>query len=238
MRRATSSELLQNLLGVVDDGTDTAEIIRNSYLLEGNLSGKLAGFQINWSEMEKWQKGHPNAPPEGATGISSVNVRAMCWHGGPKERPQDLSEVVNLTASPSQGDTTYVVGELPYRSNQPSKVESYTCVWGMTQRVDVLKARPLPVSTTQLFHDGEEGAGNDGIGYITEGTNDQTKGWILTEGSTIRPSSDMQTWLSGKEAQEYSSELWPNFRRTDDEQLNRNPWLNCVQKDRCAVAGN
>jgi len=141
-------------------------------------------------------------------------------------------------------EITYVVGELPYRSDQPSQLESYTCVFGMRQEVDVLRANPLPVSTTALFHDGEEGADSNGIAYITEGTNDPEKGWVSTvNGDALRPSDntddeDMQEWLSDKTAFETSAELWPNFIRSDDAQKNRNPWLNCVQDGECAVAGN
>jgi hypothetical protein len=108
----------------------------------------------------------------------------------------------------------------------------------MRQEVDVLRANPLPVSTTQLFHDGEEGADSEGIGYITEGTNDPSKGWIRTmNGDALRPSEDMQSWLSGKETLETNAKLWPNFRRdSEDQSLNRNPWVNCLQNDECGIA--
>lgn len=200
-------------IGPVDD--PAMEI--NSYALTGNLGGKLAGFQIDWEEMQKWQEGHPVAPAEGGDGASPVDVNAMCWHGGPDERPQDLeNDVVNLTASVTEGETTYVVGELPERSSTPSNPEAYSCVFGMSQRI---RTDISPVSTqTTLFYEGSEDTyrnpAGETYGYITEGTD--INGNLQIEDSFIQPSGDMQTWLEGKQASESSGDLWPNFRAEED----------------------
>ena len=175
--------------------------------------------------MEKWQAGHPAAPPQGnSDGVESVEVRAQCWHGGPQERPTDLSNAVNMSESVEKDATTYLVHELPDRSglNRP---QSYTCIFGFRQFVD--KNKVTLTSDTDLFYQGEEGTlqidGRD-VGYITEGTNDGGKGQVFISDDRIRPSEDMQTWLSDKTVSEYSGKLWPNFRRTDVKSKNRNPW--------------
>lgn len=54
----------------------------NSYMMESDdLGGKLAGFQINWSEVQKWEGGHPAAPPQGSEdgNVAPHRVEAMCW---------------------------------------------------------------------------------------------------------------------------------------------------------------
>lgn len=184
--------------------------------LNGDLGGKLAGFQIDWEEMRKWQGAHPSAPPEGGGGVNPLKIRAMCWQGGPDERPQNLNEAVNLSASVNEEETTYVVGRLPERSTTPSNPNSYACVLGMSQfiRTDLVTTS----SETVLFTDGTEGTKTSQVGesygYITEGTD--VSGGIETVEDPIQPAEDMQQWLDGKQANEFSGELWPNFRKQED----------------------
>lgn len=135
-----------------------------------------------------------------------------------------------------------MVGELPYRTNPPTNTQSYSCVFGMQQVVEVTSTSVSEATT--LFWNGEKGTdGSDRtdreVGYITEGTNDVQKGNIEITSSAIRPSNDMQQWLSGKEASEYGgSGLWSNFNRSTNNEWNRNPWQACVNQGDCAVAGN
>jgi hypothetical protein len=171
--------------------------------------------------------------------VSRVSIEAMCWQGRQGERPQNLDKVVNLTAQVSEGDTTYVAGKLPERSsvNNP---QSYSCVFGFTQTVDILQ-NPV-TSATDLFVDGEPGTeltggGSRQVGHITEGTNDGGKGMIFIDDRQIKPSPNMQDWLQGKQANE-AGELWTHFRKSEQQPKNRDPWLNCVQEGSCGVAGN
>lgn len=202
------------------------------------------GVQINWSEMQKWEGAHPAVPPEGTYAADPVNVRAMCWWGGQKERPQDLqNDVLNLSAQAAEGQTTYAVGKLPERSPAPSNTGSYSCVFGLHQWVDILQITPS--AETTLFYEGSEGTSSTPTdteyGVITEGTNDANKGNVRIDDQQIRPATNMQQWLEGKQANEASRELWKHFRRRpEDDTINRNPWIACMNSDSnpCGVAGN
>lgn len=208
----------------------------------------LAGFQMNWSQMESWQRAHPKAPPQGAgDAVKPVRIIAMCWQGGNGERPQDVSEVVNMSAEVVDGADTHLIGEIPERTNEPANNESYSCVFGMSQEIT---ASDITLSTdSDLFWEGEEGthtiATGDKIGYITEGTNDPGKGQVRVVGSSIRPSEhtgdeNMQEWLSGRtDVDTNPNRLWPNFRKTVTQpERNRNPWQACVNDGICGIAGS
>lgn len=212
----------------------------NPYILEGYLQEELAGFQIDWTQMQKWGNAHPSVTPEGGTGYQPVKVEAMCWWGGKNERPTDMDEVVNITETVEEGNVTHVIGKLPARESEPEFAGTYSCVYGMSQTVeaDVI----VTSSQTDLFFDGKEGAElmETGrlIGYITEGTEDILKGNVQTVTERIKPSPDMQSWLEERRSTEVDAELWENFRKTDEEQENRNPLQNCINRGTCTASGS
>lgn len=229
-----------------DVGTSfNVEMIVNPYEVDGDLGGKYIGFQINWSQMQKWEQAHPMAPPEGSDGVRKVRIKAMCWHGSNTERPQDLSEVANVSDVVAADRDSKVITKLPERSNPPNNKETWSCVWGMSQEVDLSKIEITDETT--LFWDGEEGTHTtptgEEIGYITEGTNKQRKGFVqVGGGKVLRPAGedgDMQEWLSQRETSEFSgSELWKDFKRSSSAgQGNRHPWQECVNDGSCGISG-
>lgn len=218
----------------------------NSYRMgSDDLGGKLAGFQVNWTEMQKWQGGHPAAPPQGSEDgwIDNVKVKAMCWQGAQSERPQDLNKAVNLTAEVQGGQTTYVVGEMPDRGSVANPSQ-YTCVFGFSQQVH--PERHTISAASDVFYQGNEGPCTTCryiYGYITEGTNDAKKGNIFIEDQRIRPADhtppdqSMQDWLGDKNTADTGKDLWEHFPRSENVGTNRNPWQACMNRDECGVAG-
>lgn len=197
--------------------TDDVEIIVNTYNLNSDLPERFAGFQINESEMEKWQIA-TNTPPVGNTGTGNVQVRAQCWHGGTGS--SDISAMgdrVNLSAEVSDlSSPVFVVGEIPERSDGgPSEFTSdqYSCIFGFRQRVDSRSSAGISDSV-RLFQDGEGGSADSpkSSGWITEGTKENGRVQVRVERINV-PSGDTasQTWLQNR-ASNTAGQLWPNFR--------------------------
>lgn len=196
----------------------------NTYRLGGDLGGKLAGFQINWSEMQDWEKAHPGLAPEGnGNSVEPVRVDAQCWLG--VNRPSDLSKVVNISEPVQEGQDTYAVGALPDRQFEgQDRSDTYTCVFGLKQALKDMQNNPVTTSSqTDLFHEGKrwEDTTSD-TAWVTEGTDEN--GLVQTDSGLIRPidspdvsEQSMQEWLSGKEANtDVAGQMFNNFRGEGD----------------------
>lgn len=215
--------------------TSTQKIVVNTYNLNSELPNSYAGFQINASEIKKWENAHALSAT-GASEADPVQIRAQCWHGGSagEDRPP-MSDRVNLSAEVTDFDSpTYLIGEIPERLDggpSQSTEGSYTCVFGMRQYIND-KEQVSMRRRTKIF---QEGQVTDSVsGWITEGTNNPDNGNVRTAANRIpvpTDQEDTQAWLQNKAADTVSGALWPNFKSDAKEDCsNRNP---IVYLDQC-----
>lgn len=218
------------------DGTRT-EIDVTFYNIRGtdNLEGEHAGFEIGWEEMSNWDIAYPFAPAQGDIDGGSaepVEVRSQCWAGERSERPEDLSEVVNVTNMVEEGETTYVIGELPERSGSFTP-DVYSCVFGFQQ--SILNTDDIPFEAIDVFNQGETCDEDAFACVITEGSQDA--GSILVDLNHRHPGGvddeglvhDLD-WLEERSASTDSSEQAEDAN-TGELFTDSEPWPHHPRKD-------